>query len=288
MNRLILLISLIVCQACAQKPWYGDLEYLGKLPTKLSEVSGLIALKNKSLWVIEDNGNKDKIYEITQEGNLVREFKVENGKNHDWEDLAKDEEDNIYIGNFGNNSNDRENLSILKINNNKGFKDGKASVEKIKFEYPEQKKFPPKKKNLHFDCEAFFHHGNSLYLITKNRARPYTGKAFIYKVPDTPGKYKAELVGELTTCTDSQFCSVTGADISPDGKKIVLLGSGFIWLYTDFSFDDFTQGKVQVIDVLYRTQQESIAFLDNETLLIADEQSKTKGRNLYKYSLAKN
>lgn len=288
MNRLILLLGLIVCQACAQQPWYGNLEYLGKLPSKLSEVSGLVTLENQSLFVIEDNGNKDRIYQISLEAKLIREIKVENGKNHDWEDLAKDNQNNLYIGNFGNNANDRKNLSILKISGEQGFIHDRVSAQKIKFTYPEQKKFPPKKKNLHFDCEAFFHHGNFLYLITKNRARPYTGKAFIYKVPDTPGSYEAQLVGEFIACTDSQFCSVTGADISPDGKKIALLGSGYIWLYTDFSFDDFTKGNLEVIDVLHRTQQESIAFLDNETLLIADEQSKTKGRNLYKYSLAKN
>ncbi|PRX56502.1 hypothetical protein [Flagellimonas meridianipacifica] len=288
MNRLIVLLGLIVCQACAQKPWHGNLDYLGKLPNKLNEVSGIVALKDRSLWVIEDNGNKDKLYQINLKGNLVREVKVENGKNHDWEDITKDRYDNIYIGDFGNNANDRKNLTILKIDKKQGFEDGKVSAKKIKFEYPEQEEFPPKKKNLHFDCEAFFHHGNSLYVITKNRARPYTGKAFIYKIPDTPGSYKAKLVGDFKTCTDSQFCSITGADISPDGKKIALLGSGFIWLYTDFSFDDFTQGKLKVIDVEYRTQQESICFLDNQTLLIADEQSKTKGRNLYRFKLPQN
>ena len=198
MNRLILLLGLIVCQACAQQPWYGNLEYLGKLPSKLSEVSGLVALENQGLFVIEDNGNKDKIYQINLEAKLIREIKVENGKNHDWEDIAKDNQNNLYIGDFGNNANDRKNLSILKISDEQGFTHDKVSAQKIKFTYSEQKKFPPKKKNLHFDCEAFFHHGNFLYLITKNRARPYTGTAFIYKVPDTPGTYQAQLVGEFT------------------------------------------------------------------------------------------
>lgn len=275
----------MMMQACAQKPWYGNLEYLGKLPAKLSEVSGMIALPNKAIWVIEDNGNKNKIYQINLQGSLVKEIKVDNSKNHDWEDMASDQLENIYIGDFGNNANERKNLSILKLQGKPITYGEKIEAKKIKFEYPGQKKFPPKKKNRHFDCEAFFHHGNSLYLITKNRARPYTGKAFIYKIPDTPGSYKAELVGELTTCTDSQFCSITGADISPDGKKIALLASGYIWLYTDFTFDDFSKGKVEVIDVLHRTQQESICFMDNNTLLIADEQSKTKGRNLYRYQL---
>ncbi len=287
MNRLIIFLGFVVFQACAQKPWYGNLEYLGKLPSKLSEVSGIIALPNETFWVIEDNGNKDEIYEINLHGNLVSELKVKNAKNHDWEDLAKDDKGNVYIGDFGNNANERENLAILKLSKFSETEGDHIMAKKIRFSYPEQEKFPPKKKNHHFDCEAFFHHGNSLYLITKNRAKPYTGKAFIYKIPDTPGTYKAKLAGEFTTCTDRQFCSVTGADISPDGKKIALLGSGFIWMYTDFSFDDFSKGNLEVIDVLHRTQQESICFLDNETLLIADEQSKTKGRNLYSYSLVK-
>lgn len=285
MNKLTIFLVFVFLQGCAQKPYYGDLTYLGKLPSKLSEVSGIVSIGNTSAWVIEDNGNKDHLYAINLKGNLVKEFKVENAKNHDWEDLAKDEEGNIYIGNFGNNANDRKNLSIYKLPNPENETGKKIKAEKISFHYPEQKKFPPKKSKLMFDCEAFFYKNNSLYLITKNRTRPYTGKAFIYKIPAVVGSHEAKFIGEFTACTDQQFCSVTGADISPDGKKVVLLGSGFIWLFTDFSSDDFTKGTLRTIDVKHRTQQESICFVDNNTLLIADEQSKTKGRNLYSYQI---
>lgn len=285
MNKLPVFLIFIFLQGCAQKPYYGDLTYLGKLPSKLSEVSGIVSINKTSAWVIEDNGNKDHLYAINLEGNLIKELKVENAKNHDWEDLAKDEEGNLYIGNFGNNANDRKNLSIYKLPNPENETGKKIEAEKITFHYPDQKKFPPKKSKLIFDCEAFFYKNNFLYLITKNRTKPYTGKAFIYKVPATVGSHKAELIGEFTACTDQQFCSITGADISPDGKKVVLLGSGFIWLFTDFSSDDFTKGTIRTIDVKHRTQQESICFVDSNTLLIADEQSKTKGRNLYSYKI---
>lgn len=285
MNRLLPLIGLIMLQACAQKPWYGDLDYLGKLPSKLSEISGIMATGPNEVWAIEDNGNKDRLYQINLKGKLIKELKVKDATNEDWEDLTRDKFGNFYIGDFGNNGNYRKDLVIYKLPNPVEEKGDKIPSEKIEFYYPEQKKFPPKKSDLHYDCEAFFHFGNSLYLVTKNRARPYSGKAFIYKVPDKPGKYRAQLVGQFTTCIDSQFCSVTAADISPDGKKIALLGSGYIWMFTDFTFDDFTKGTLQTIDVLYRTQQESICFLNDSTILIADEQSKTKGRNLYSYSL---
>ncbi|TAI47975.1 hypothetical protein [Flagellimonas allohymeniacidonis] len=287
MNKILPLIGLVVFQACAQNPWYGDLEYLGKLPSKLSEVSGIIPGKNNTAWIIEDNGNKDRLYRINLKGKLIQELKVKDAGNEDWEDLARAQNGDVFIGDFGNNGNYRKDLVIYKVPNPDTEKGDKIDAEKIEFRYPEQNQFPPKKAGLYYDCEAFFHHGSSLYLITKNRARPYNGRAYIYKVPDTPGKYAAQRVGELVTCTDSQFCSVTAADISPDGTKIVLLGSGFIWLYTDFSMDDFSQGKLETIDVLHRTQQESICFVNDSTLLIADEQSKTKGRNLYSYTLKK-
>ncbi|MCL6267587.1 hypothetical protein [Flagellimonas myxillae] len=271
--------------SCAQKPWYGDLTFLGKLPSNLNEVSGIATNNGSTIWAIEDNGNKDVLYAINSRAKLVKRLKVGDAKNHDWEDLARDPQGNMYIGDFGNNSNERENLRIYKVPNPDTASDGKIKAEKISFHYPEQKKFPPKKSRLRFDCEAFFYHNNFLYLITKDRARPYLGKAYIYKVPAMEGKHTAQFLGEFISCTDSQFCSITGADISPDGNRVALLGSGLIWLFSDFDSEDFTKGKLRTIDVLHRTQQESICFKDNNTILIVDEQSKTKGRNLYSYTL---
>ncbi len=285
MSKLPLFLLLVFLQGCAQKPWYGNLDYLGKLPAKLNEVSGITAEGDSLIWAIEDNGNKDRLYALNFKGGLVKEIEVDNAKNHDWEDLAKDKEGNLYIGDFGNNANERKNLNIYKVPNVNSGSGDKIEAEKISFHYPEQKKFPPKKSKMSFDCEAFFHHNDFLYLITKDRTRPYSGKAYIYKVPALKGKHTAELIGEFISCLDPQFCSITGADISPDGKKVVLLGSGYIWLFSNFSSEDFTKGSLQTIDVLHRTQQESICFVDNHTLLIADEQSKTKGRNLYSYTL---
>ncbi|UII74610.1 hypothetical protein LV716_10045 [Flagellimonas sp. HMM57] len=285
MNKIKYFLILIFIQGCAQKPYYGDLTFLGKLPSKLSEISGIVSFDGTTIWAIEDNGNKDDIYKVNLEGKIIRKIDVKDAKNNDWEDLAKDDVGNLYIGDFGNNSNDRKNLCIYKLPNPENEKGNKIEAEKIKFHYPEQNKFPPKKSNLVYDCEAFFYRDGFLYLITKNRARPYTGKASIYKIPAVKGTYTAELIGEFTSCSDSQFCSITAADISPNGEKVVLLGSGFIWLFTDFTSDDFTKGVLTTIDVKHRTQQESICFLDDNLLVIADEQSKTKGRNLYSYKL---
>ena len=279
-----MLLIFLVLQACAQQPWYGDLEYLGTFPNSLSEVSG-IAHYDNSLWVIEDNGNKDHIYQINQSAALVKDFKVKNATNTDWEDLAKDASGNLFIGDFGNNNNERKDLVIYKLPNPEKEAGDKIEAQKIKFRYPDQQRFPPSKKNRLYDAEAFFHWQDHLYIFTKDRSRPYQGKTLVYRVPDKEGTYEAERVGEINLCNDRNHCSVTGADISSDGKNIVLIGYGYVYLLKDLDFNDISNARFETIHLKLETQIEAVCFLDPSTLLIADEQSKTKGRNLYRYTI---
>lgn len=264
---------------------YGDLKFLAKLPKKLDEVSGIVYMKDSTIWAVQDNGNPDLIYQLSLQGKLLNELEVKNAKNHDWEDITKDPDGNLYIGDIGNNWSDRKDLVIYKIPDPTNEPGDKIEAEKIEFNYPEQKKFPPKKKDLKYDAEALFYHEDNLYIITKDRRGPFTGGALIYKVPAKKGNYEAQLVGNFTTCEEWISCQVTAADISPDGKKIILLGYGKLWLFTDFTFDDFSKGTVKHVDLGGISQLESISFVNDSTLLLADEETKGRGRNLYSYLL---
>ncbi len=285
LNKLGCLFFLCFIQASCQN--HGKLTFLVDLPSNLEENSGLQIYPDNIIWVIEDNGNKDDIYGLNLKGKIIKVFSVKNAKNDDWEDLAKDTHGNLYIGDFGNNGNDKKKLRIYKLPNPQKEKGDKIDAEKIEFFYPEQRHYPPKETKLYYDTEAFFHWKNSLYLITKNRTRPYDGKALIYKVPDTKGKYKAKLVGEFIICSNQNTCSITSADISPDGKKIALLSYGYLTILTDFNFDDFSKGKKQQIDLGIRTQLEAVCFKNDSTLLLSDEKSHTQGGNLYSLNLSK-
>ncbi len=265
----------------------GKLTILTDFPSSLDENSGLAYYRSDHFWVIEDSGSKDHIYAVNFNGKIVKDFEVKNAKNEDWEDLTTDRSGNLYIGDFGNNQNYRKDLVIYKLPNPEMEKGGKIDAEKIKLKYPEQKKFPPKKSELLFDAEAFFHWGDSLYIITKNRTRPYNGKTLVYKVPDVKGEYTASLVAEFITCQDPDICSITSASISPDGKKIALLGYGLLWIITDFSFDDFSKGSIKKIDLDLRTQLEAVCFKNDSTLLLSDERSHTQGGNLYTFDISK-
>ena len=98
----------LIMQACAQQPYFGKLDFVGRFPSQLSEVSGIDIDELGRLWAIEDNGNKDVLYQLDLKGNPVKKLKIENAKNGDWEDLAISQNGTVYIGDFGNNKNNRK------------------------------------------------------------------------------------------------------------------------------------------------------------------------------------
>ena len=278
-----LLFLIFILQSCAN---HGQLSFIEKLPKKLKENSGIVSYSKGTAWFIEDKGNSDNIYKSDFKGNIIQQFDIKNAKNIDWEDLTKDKEGNLYIGDFGNNENNRKNLAILKLPNPEVEKGHKINSEFITFNYPEQQEFPPQESELLYDAEAFFHHAGHLYIFTKNRTNPFTGETLIYRVPDKKGSYDAKLMGKINICEDWDTCRITSAAISPDSETIVLLSYGKLWIITDFLMDELPKGNIKKIDLGIRTQLESVCFTNNKTLLLSDEVRKGTGGNLYSYALS--
>ena len=237
---------------------------------------------NDHFWMVNDSGNKSRLYEVGTKGKIQKEINVD-AKNHDWEDLTTDDDGNIYIGDFGNNANDRKDLRILKLNK-KDLKDKTADPVKISFYYPGQDKFPPKKGKRHFDCEAFFYLDNHLYLFTKSRVKDSPGLTNLYKLPAEKGEHEAEFIGSFNTC-DDEGCWVTSADINRDKNKIVLLTETGVFLFSDFKTDNFFEAKLQFYAFSSRTQKESVVFKNDSTLYIADEASGKTGGYIYEFSI---
>nr|WP_315223298.1 hypothetical protein [uncultured Flavobacterium sp.] len=285
MKKSILFSFSVILLACQQKD-SSDLKALYPLPKKLKEVSGITYFPETNLiYTLEDSGNANEIYAINAEGKLDKKIAITNATNVDWEDITKDKDENIYIGDFGNNDNERQDLCIYKVNKNQLNSENATAEYKVLFSYPEQKEFPPNKKELFFDVEGFFEYHNYFYLFTKNRSKNFDGTAFIYKIPNAAGTQKAVKIGEFKTCNNYNHCVLTSATISPDGKKVALLSHDKIVLFENFPGDLFHKGTQKEIQLNHFSQKEAIVFKDNFTLLIADEKTNKVGGKVYEFIL---
>lgn len=238
------------------------IEKVGKMAKEeVPESSGIELTKDGNFWTHADGGNQPVLYKVDIEGKLLQTVDIPNTANLDWEDLAKDKEGNIYIGDFGNNENKRRNLRIFKIN-----EQNLNQVDTIQFHYADQKDFPPNKQDRNFDCEAFFYHKGNLYLFTKDRGRNELVK--VYKVPAQRGNYTAQAIDSIQIST-----MITAADISPEGDHMALLGYGNVYLF-EISGENFFSGNKYCIPFEKTGQAEALVFINNTDFVFSNEGGK--------------
>ncbi|MBW3524892.1 hypothetical protein [Chryseobacterium sp. NKUCC03_KSP] len=262
-----------------------DLKTEFSLPKKLKEVSGIaLSQDQKTIWAIEDAGNKNVVYGLNRQGELVNNVLVENSENNDWEDITKDTAGNIYIGDFGNNENDRQNLSILKLDLKSDSQRSTKVIQTTKFHYEGQTEFPPKKSNLLYDCEAFVEKDGSFYLFTKNRSKGFDGTFLVFQIPNKEGDFEAKLIGKLKLEGGYSDAAITSAAINSK-NEIVLLTHKNIHVLSGFTANDFNSAKIQKMPLNHNSQKEAVVFVDDKTLLIADEKDKKEGGNVYRFTL---
>jgi hypothetical protein len=283
------LISFLICfpVAFAQSQKL-DVDVVADMPAKLKESSGLEITGTNQFWSHNDSGGKNQIYCFDGNGKITKTVTISNVSNHDWEDLAQDKNGNFYIADIGNNLNSRKFSKIFIIPNPATLKSDQTKAKIIQFKYADQKAYPPPSNQLHFDAEALIAHNNNLYIFTKNRTSPYDGYVKLYRVPAIEGTHTAQLVDSLFLGKGGSMYKwwITAADISPDGKKVVLLGSDKLWVLSGFKGDNFLSGKSKQYELSNFSQKEGIAFADNNTVYFCDEVTYLiMGGNFYKAKL---
>ena len=230
--------------------------------------------------MINDSGNTNELFEVTPKGKILRVIEVVNARNKDWEDLASNGTDQLFIGDFGNNNNKRKDLAIYSVNVNQ-IKNDKVTAIKTSFYFEDQEKFPPKKKDRNYDVEAFVYKEGYFYLFTKNRSSKFDGTTKLYKVLAQEGEQKANFIDHFITCQDQSDCLITSATLSKDKNELVLLTHNKLFQFTNFKGANFFDGDMKEVHLNHKTQKEAVCF-KNDELFITDEAVKSEGGNLYK------
>lgn len=261
MNKLVLYLFFVTLSCNT-----GNLKVIAGLPNSLKEVSAIEKVVNSNLlWIIEDSGNKNNIYGLDLKGNIVKDIDIENSSNIDWEDLTSDEKGNLYIGDFGNNSKNRDDFTIYKVSN---LDADETHGERVNFMLPKQSK--PE------DFEAFFLLKNDFYIFSKENK-----STKLFKVPNKIGRHTAEFITEYKL--EGNNTKITSADISKNGKIVVLLNHDKMWKISNFEGDNFFNGRIEIFKFKHKSQKEGICFKTNSKVYITDEKDKSEGGNLYEF-----
>lgn len=260
MSVLFLFLSLWGLQA------QSGFEILGTLPQQLNESSGLLVSEGR-LISHNDSGNEALLYELDSVSlEIMREVRVTNATNSDWEDLAQDDAF-LYIADIGNNTGTRRDLRILKISKADFRSNNAVSADIISFSYEDQTDFSGG-SNSDWDAEALIAEGDSLYIFTKQWQSLGTA---IYSLPKESGSHVAKNIAEFPLNG-----LVTGADLISAENKIIILGYStqlqpFIFSISSVTSTNFPGPVDKYTLPIGFAQAEGVAVGNNNMLYVSSE-----------------
>ncbi len=256
---------------------------VGRLDTTLIRECSGFAVSTKYpgvLWTLSDSGDSARIFAVNASGDTVPNvagakfagIRVPGVRNVDWESLALDSAGRLLIGDFGNNLSARRDLCIyvLDAEPDPARVVGSVKPRRIPFRYCDQDKLPDPKKN--HDGEAMFCHRGGVYVFTKHWSDT---ASTLHRVDMTAGEKEPK-----PTTLVARFEShgmVTDASVSPDGRRLAVLTYTGVWVFAlpVNDTDHPLSGRVlyrPLVFPLTSWQVEAIAFTDDETLLIGNEE----------------
>jgi hypothetical protein len=186
---------------------------VGALPNSIPESSGLVASRKHPgvFWTHNDSGNPPQIFAIDDKGKLLATYAL-NVANVDWEDIATDDAGHLYISETGNNARKRDRrVAVYRVDEPDPAKPVPSDPLKVNARYVLKYTAEP------FDCEALFIWKDAGYVISKSRDGGQA-KLYRFQLKDNGLPLPIEQAATLPL-----RAPVTAADMSPDGKELLVL-----------------------------------------------------------------
>ncbi|HYJ46253.1 MAG TPA: hypothetical protein VEV81_06530 [Pyrinomonadaceae bacterium] len=250
----------------------------------VAESSGIVASRRNPdvFWTHNDSGDGPIIYAFDRKGRSRGRWHVTDAQAVDWEDIAAGPGPRagvsyLYIGDIGDNDTRRDYVTVYRVPEPEtADDDGSAPVggkhvtepsEALRLKYPDGR----------HNAETLMVHPKTgdLYIITKD----FTSATGVYKLKapfTTTGINTLTRVGEISV-PNIVGGLITGGDISPDGRKIILCDylSGYEVSLPDDAKDDFDQiwkEPMVTVELGPRRQGETVCYsLDGDSILATSE-----------------
>ena len=248
------------------------------------ESSGVVASRRSPglFWTHNDSGDGPFVYAFDRAGRSRGTWRVDGAQALDWEDMAAGPgpapgQSYLYAGDIGDNGRAREFVVVYRFPE----PDPGASQDPPKEPRPTQPseairlKYPDGAHN----AEALAVHPTTgdIYVVTKANA-----SADVYKLAAPFDPKVVNTMVKVATLRGPDFFGtlVTGADISPDGRRVALCDYAQGYELTlpagSKGFDDVWQQTPAAYSLGPRLQGESVAYrLDGAALLATSEKAPT-------------
>lgn len=250
----------------------------------IDESSGLAASRRNPgiFWTHNDSGDDPLLFAIDRQGRTRGVWRIAGAKARDWEDIAvgpgaESGRTYVYIGDIGNNKYSRENLVIYRFpepvvdaagaRSSRKNPLGTEEAEVIRLAYPDG----------NHDAEALMVHPQTgdIYIATKTTDPSTT----IYKLN---GAASYSGVNTLTRVGQVRIPNlfgalITGADISPDGRRVILCDYTRAYelrmaVGDRLEFDTIWSREVVQVPLGKREQGEAVCYrLDGQAILATSE-----------------
>ena len=236
----------------------AEVDRIGTLQNpRIVECSGVIASRQytNTFWVHNDGG-RAVLFAITRDGQRIGDFMITGANLQDWEDIAMDETNNLYIADIGNNNRNRAEVAVYQVPEPDLKMPGKILLPKKKWRL----RFPDKP----FDSEALLIWQTNGYLVSKVTDDK---KAELYQFSLADQKEPATL--EFITKLNIES-PVTGGDISPDGRLLGIVAKSGAFIF-EIAGDVATAGRVKRTHLKFKHNSiEGCCFLPEGLLATAE------------------
>ncbi|TAL48089.1 hypothetical protein EPN87_01470 [archaeon] len=192
------------------------------------EASGIAASHNYPgiYWMISDSDNPPILYAVSPNGTAVKNVWVDmtnkSVTNIDWEDLAMDLDNNIWIGDIGDNGGSRSSYVLYKFKEPYPYSGIESlPVTEYRFVYPDGNR----------NAESMFVWNGIPYIIAKESLA-------VYKFPELNSS-KTVTLQQIATFKESGY-TLTGAAIARNGLMLAIINDAndTHWIFERGAYTD--------------------------------------------------
>jgi hypothetical protein len=238
---------------------------------RVGESSGLVASRRDPgrLWTHNDSDTPPMLFCVEADGTSCGGWTVAGATNVDWEDIAAGPGPDagvryLYIGDIGDNTQSRADVVVYRVveptvtaSDRDGTTATTAPATAIRLRYDDGP----------HNAESLMVHPvtGDIYVVVKE-----VGDSTVYRA--APGDGILTRVGTLGL---GLFGLATGADISPDGRRVAVctpVGGYELTLADGAPFDSIWDGEARPVTFPALDQGEGIAYrLDGDALFVSSE-----------------